>query len=304
MPQWDLIPSKSFNITTEFDQLTHVVIGTTRGYYRNPDRVEIVNTTQQFSFDAVDHPDSKQLDLELSKFCSILEEYGVQVYHPVLTPGSVQDQTRPRDIGFIIGDALVISNTQNQSRQKEFEGIRHLIAQWDGRIILIPDSIYLEGGDVIIDGHRIFIGSGQRSSVEAADFIKKNFDKDFDIIPMACKSTLDGEDILHLDCAFNVLGQGHVLIYPEAFVSVPKIIHEKYSWIEVTKSEASALATNVFSINPNTVVVRQNPQCERVNAILKQLGYNIIELVFDGVPATGGSFRCVTLPLRRIEIRK
>jgi len=51
-------------------------------------------------------------------------------------------------------------------------------------------------------------------------------------------------------------------------------------------------------------VVRQNPECMRVNTMLKQLGYNIIELAFDGVPATGGSFRCVTLPLRRIEIRK
>lgn len=304
MPQWDLVPSKKFNITTEFDQLTHVVVGTARGYHRDPDRVEIINATQQFTFNTDGHPEPEQLDLEFSKFRAILEEYGVQVYHPVLAPDSVQDQTCPRDIGFIIGDTLVISNMKNQSRQKEFEGIRHLIAQWEGRVILIPDSIYLEGGDVIVDGHRIFIGSGQRSGVDAADFVKKNFDKDFDIIPMPCRSASDGEDILHLDCAFNVLGLGHVLIYPEAFVSVPKIVHEKYSWIEVTKSEASALATNVFSINPNTVVVRQNPECKRVNTVLKQLGYNIIELAFDGVPATGGSFRCVTLPLRRIEIRK
>jgi len=289
---------------TEFDQLTHVVVGTARGYHRDPDRVEIVNATQQITFNTVGHPDSEQMDLEFSKFRSILEEYGVQVYHPVLAPDSVQDQTCPRDIGFIIADTLVISNMKNQSRQKEFEGIRHLIAQWEGRVVLIPDSIYLEGGDVIVDGHRIFIGSGQRSSGDAADFIKKNFDKDFDIIPIQCKSALDGEDILHLDWAFNILGLGHVLIYPEAFVSVPRIVHDEYSWIEVTKSEASAFATNVFSINPNTIVVRQDPECMRVNNILKQLGYNIIELAFDGVPATGGSLRCVTLPLRRIEIRK
>lgn len=304
MPRWDIIPSKKFNITTEFDQLTHVVVGTARGYHRAPGRVEIVNATQQITFNTVGHPDSEQLDSEFSKFRSILEEYGVQVYHPVLAPDSVQDQTCPRDIGFIIADTLVISNMKNQSRQKEFEGIRHLIAQWEGGIVLIPESIYLEGGDIVVDRHRIFIGSGQRSDVEAADFIKKNFNKDFDIIPIACKSALDGEDILHLDCVFNILGLGHILIYPEAFVSVPRIIQDEYSWIEVTKSEATAFATNVFSINPDTIVVRQHPECARVNTILKELGYNIIELAFDSVPSIGGSLRSVTLPLRRIEIKK
>ncbi len=296
------MPSNTFSINNEFDQLTHVIMGTSRGYHRDPARVEVVNDTQQHTLDTVGHPSERHLESEFAIFRSALEDYGIQVYQPVLAPDSVQDQTCPRDIGFIIGDALIVSNMRNQSRNLEFEGVRHFIAQWDGRIILVPDSIYLEGGDVIIDGHRVFVGSGQRSSPQAAQFIQKNFDKNFDVIPMPCTSTRDGEDILHLDCAFNILGLGHVLIYPPGLVSIPDIVRDQYDWIEVTRSEVAALAINIMSIKPDTIIARNNPACARVNNILKKLGYKVIETTFDAVPATGGSFRCATLPLRRIKI--
>jgi hypothetical protein len=37
----------------------------------------------------------------------------------------------------------------------------------------------------------------------------------------------------------------------------------------------------------------------RVNNALKALVYSVENIVFDGVPATGGSFRCASLALER-----
>ena len=107
------------------------------------------------------------------------------------------------------------------------------------------------------------------------------------------------EDVLHLDCAFNPLGQGHALIYPDGLETIPPVLRRKYAWIEVRREEADALATNVLSVAPDTVIARAGPDCARVNGELRKAGYTVLEVPFDGVPSTGGSFRCATLPLRR-----
>ena len=67
----------------------------------------------------------------------------------------------------------------------------------------------------------------------------------------------------------------------------------------VSREEAAALATNVLSIAPDTVIARAGPECARVNGELRKAGYAVLEIPFDGVPSTGGSFRCATLPLQR-----
>jgi len=294
-----MLEKVKFQINNEFDRLTHVVVGSGIGYHRDPSRVEVVNDTQQHSFTSGAYPTEQTLLPEFTAFKTVLEENGVHVYEPELAPESVQDQTCPRDIGFVIGDVLVVAAMKNQSRKHEFSGIRHLLDCWQGRVIEAPDDAFLEGGDVIIDQGHIFVGCGQRSDEAGLTFMRQNFEDSYHIVPMPCRSLADGENILHLDCTFNPLGLGHVLIYRDGLESIPAIVTEKYIEIPVNKAEAEALATNVFSISPDTVTARSAPQCARVNAVLKDLGYRVIEVDFDLVPSTGGSFRCVTMPVRR-----
>ncbi|MEM7336783.1 MAG: hypothetical protein AAF490_32220, partial [Chloroflexota bacterium] len=74
---------------------------------------------------------------------------------------------------------------------------------------------------------------------------------------------------------------------------------KQYVWVQVDGVEREHLATNVLSINPTTIVARKGETSVRVNQELKRLGYLVEEVVFDGVPATGGSFRCASLTLQR-----
>lgn len=289
----------AFNVRNEFDPLAHVVLGTARGYHRTPALVEIVNGTQRRTVEASGHPTEAQLLPEYAAFQSALEAAGVSVHQPELAPDSVQDQTCPRDIGFVIGDVFVAAGMRNASRTEELEGIRDLLARCSGRSLAVPSGVALEGGDVVVDGTHVFVGCGQRSDAAGLTFLQEHFGERFELVPLPCRSVAEGEDVLHLDCTFNPLGLGHALIYPRGLTTIPSVVRDKYAWIEVNRAEADALATNVLSIAPDTVIARAGPACARVNGALREAGYKVLEVAFDGVPSTGGSFRCATLPLQR-----
>ena len=77
---------------------------------------------------------------------------------------------------------------------------------------------------------------------------------------------------------------------------------KQYEWIMVDAVEREHLATNVLSLSPNTLIARKSFSSARVNGILRELGYTVEEVVFDGVPATGGSFRCASLVMNRRKL--
>jgi N-dimethylarginine dimethylaminohydrolase len=74
---------------------------------------------------------------------------------------------------------------------------------------------------------------------------------------------------------------------------------EQFDWIRIDGVEREHLATNVLSIDPRTIIARNHAACARVNRRLSDLGYRVEAIGFDGVPATGGSFRCASLALQR-----
>lgn len=55
----------------------------------------------------------------------------------------------------------------------------------------------------------------------------------------------------------------------------------------------------MLSIGPDIIIARNHAACARVNQTLVDLGYAVEAIGFDGVPATGGSFRCASLALNR-----
>ena len=57
----------------------------------------------------------------------------------------------------------------------------------------------IEGGDVIIDRHTVFVGISSRTSMDAVRKLTKNL-PDHEVIPIPFN-----EKYLHLDCVFNIL---------------------------------------------------------------------------------------------------
>ena len=288
-----------FAVETEFAPLRHVVPGRGAGYHRNAARLEIVNETHRKTLRDRGHPGEEQLVREFDPVRATLERAGVTVHIPDLAPESVPDQTCPRDIGFVIGDTFVAAGMRNASRVDEIDAIADPLAGCAGPRVAVPGGVALEGGDVIVDAPHVFVGAGQRSDPEGAAFLRAHLGARYDIVPVPTKPLSEGEDVLHLDCGFQPLGLGHALIYPDGLAAIPQPMRDRYAWIEVTRAEAAALATNVLSLAPGHVIARDHPDCARVNDTLRKAGYRVEELRFDAVPSTGGSFRCATLPLNR-----
>ena len=201
------------------------------------------------------------------------------------------EQVFTRDIGFTLGNRLFISEMATPIRQGEENILAHWLNEHD--ILYKKFSTHsIEGGDVIVDGKRVFIGIGHRTCMNAVQDLQKEL-PDFDIIPIPFNPKY-----LHLDCVFNILSSKDALIYPDALE--PEIVDQlssMYHLIEVSDSEQFTMGTNVLSIGHNRVF--SLPINQGVNDQLRQHGYKVLEVDFSEIIKSGGSFRCCSMPIER-----
>lgn len=288
----------AFQQYAETAPLREVIIGRYEGYRAHAAYEEIVNEDQKKGL-----PNEAALQSEFQAFRSALEAEGVTVYEPAYVGKMVYDQLTPRDIGVTIGQRFLMCNMARRSRRYEITGVFPFILSRGGEEpnLIIPDdpAALMEGGDLMVDKGRLLVGISQRTNEAGLAFLQATFGQEFEVVPVHCRPLSEGENVLHLDCTFNPVGSNHCLIYPDGFREVPEVIRKDYQWIEVRKEEQAALATNVLSIDPEVVISRDHPACERVNQEMERIGLRVIRIPFDGAPATGGSFRCCSLPLVR-----
>lgn len=282
------------HVASETGALEEVLLGFTENFHLV--EPEVVNETQRHYYGSPEAPTRERLLTEFAGFEECLRKHGARVWrvHPV--PG-VPDQLTPRDIAFVVGDRIVIGGMAKESRRMEWRGLDPLLARLPADSILrVPEGIVLEGGDVVVDRGRIFVGLSQRTGAEAIPFLEATF-PGYEVVPVKLRTLEEGEDVLHLDCAFVPVGLRHALIFPAGMETIPEQVLDTYELIEVDPGEQKELATNVLSISPNVVISRT--RAERVNHELRAIGLEVCALEFNDAPKTGGSFRCCSLPIRR-----
>lgn len=286
----DLLPS----VFSETGTLTRVIIGEPARFVLP----EPINQKQRYWLEnPASRPDPATLVTEFDGMQAALEAQGVEVLRPTPVDG-VPDQLTPRDIGVVIGDVFVQMHMATECRANEWQGIRQVIDTLPAQHFLeVPSSAVLEGGDVVVDRDFIFVGTGERSNAEGVRFLQEHFSEKFTVVEVPLLGEAEGHDILHLDCAFVPVGKSSALIYPDGLARIPEALQDQYDWIEVTQEEQLALATNVLSLSPTTVLSRNT--ATRTNDILRERGINVIEIEFNETPKGGGSFRCASLPLNR-----
>ncbi|WP_342574189.1 dimethylarginine dimethylaminohydrolase family protein [Solibacillus sp. FSL K6-1781] len=249
---------------------------------------EVINDVQKKYED--DNIDQELAVKQHRNFEQALRNAGVEIIK--LPPSKDHpEQVFTRDIGFTIGNHLFVSEMANPIRQGEEE----VLAQWlnNNKISYKNLSLHsIEGGDVIVDGNRVFVGISDRTCKKAIQNLQKEL-PDYEIIPIPFNPKY-----LHLDCVFNILSSEDALIFPEAFE--PKIVNllsSMYHLIEVSESEQFSMGTNVLSIGQNRVL--SLPVNRDVNYQMKQHGYEVLEVDFSEIIKSGGSFRCCSMPILR-----
>ncbi|MGN7327813.1 dimethylarginine dimethylaminohydrolase family protein [Bacillus pumilus] len=217
---------------------------------------------------------------------------------PIMLPANDRypEQVFTRDIGFTIGHTLFVSSMAASVRQGEEQLLKEW-AQEDGFKTVSLSNGTIEGGDVLVDQTRVFVGMSKRTNPAAIHELKKEL-PDHDIIPIHLPP-----HILHLDCVMNILSQDEMLIYPEAFKKEDlHLLNMHYHLIEISEQEQFTLGPNVLSIGQKKVI--SLPINQETNAALTAHGYTVIEVDFSEIIKSGGSFRCCTLPIRRSSTKK
>ena len=267
------------------------------------------------SYESVLHgvyPVEEDMVKEMDAFLAVLKKYDVDVYRPA--PVKNCNQVFSRDVGFVIDDKIIVSNII-PDRQEEIDAYEEIYRQIHYKQIYnLPESVHVEGGDVVLYKDYIFLGQYDfpdyrqvktaRTNRLALDYLKMIFPEKT-IIPLnLLKSDTDPyQGILHLDCTFMPVGRDKAIIYKKGFMNPRDADHlidifGKENVFEITTEEMYFMNSNVFSISEDVVVTEEH--FTRLNKHLREKWGMTVETVpYREISKMGGLLRCSTLPLRR-----
>ena len=301
----------SLNVNNEFGKLNKVVLGIALSNGGIPKLEECYDPKSREHVQNATFPEEANLIDELNQFLNILKKYNVSVFRPTLIED--YNQIFSRDIAFVIGEKLVVSNII-QDREKEINAIENIISQINpSNIIRLSNKARVEGGDVIVHNDHIFIGYSKdedfkqfqvaRTNEIAIEEIKENFSNKKIVAFELKKSDYQAkENALHLDCCFQPIGKNMAIIYEEGFkrkedVDYIRRLFGEDKLIKITQKEMYDMNSNVFSISEDTIVSEIG--FKRLNSILRTKGFKVEEIKFSEIAKMEGLLRCTTLPLQR-----
>jgi N-dimethylarginine dimethylaminohydrolase len=244
-------------------------------------------------------------------FAAVLKKHGVQVFRPEVIPDC--NQIFSRDIAFVVDNKLVKANIL-PDREREFDAILHVLDHIEkDQILMPPEEVHVEGGDVMPWAEYLFVGTytradyreyiTARTNQEAVDYLKDHFPaRTVKAFELRKSNTDPRKNALHLDCCFQPVGRDMAILHRESFLNP-----EEYHWLreyfgadkvfEITEEEMYRMFSNIFSISPEVVV--SDRSFARLNTWLRDRGLTVEEIAYQEVGKQGGLLRCSTLPLER-----
>ena len=302
----------NLNITNETGKLKSVVLGMPTSMGKPHSLEDSYDPKSYHSLDHGIYPTEEGIVHEMSELEKVLRKHDVEIFRPSLI--KEYNQVFARDVAFVIEDKMIISNII-QERYDEQDAYRKIFARvgWK-KIINLPDTAHIEGGDVIVWNDFLFIGTcfsedyrnfkTARTNEYAIEVLKEYFPKKR-IIDLELKKhdTDPFKGILHLDCTFNPIGKDKCIIYKDGFVDESDYrllldIFGEENCFHVTQQEMFEMNPNIFSISPEIVV--SDSSFTRLNDHLRsEWGMTVEEVPYREISKMGGLLRCSTLPLVR-----
>lgn len=307
----NIINMLKLNVRDETSRLRAVVLGTAESCGPIPKIEDAYDPKSVEHIKLGTYPLEKDMIAEMEALNAVFEKYNVKVYRPSVIKD--YNQIFSRDIAFAIEDKLIISNIL-PNRENEIEAIQYIIDEIDPvKVIETSEDIHFEGGDVMLWGNYIFIGTYKgndyseiitaRTNMKGVNFIKELFPnkivKEFDLVK---SNTIANENALHLDCCFQPVGKDKAIIHKEGFRDENdyKYLVDLFGMenlFHITKDEMYQMFSNVFSISNEVVVSEKN--FTRLNNWLRQQGFTVEEVSYAEISKQEGLLRCSTMPLIR-----
>jgi len=299
------------NVKDESSRLRAVVLGTAKSNGPTPKIEEAYDPKSLEHIIAGTYPIEADMVLEMDAFEAVFKKYGVTVYRPEIIQN--YNQIFTRDIGFVIDDVFVKSNIL-PDRERELDAIQYVIDQMNpAKVVRPPEEVHIEGGDVMLWGNYIFVGTYKgsdykdyitaRTNWQGVEYLRKLFPnkivKEFDLV----KSKIEARDnALHLDCCFQPVGETKGIIYKRGFREEADYmflvqLFGKENLFHIEREEMYHMYSNVFSIAPDVVVSER--KFTRLNNWLRENRFTVEEIPYAEIAKQEGLLRCSTLPLIR-----
>lgn len=300
------------NIKNETGRLKSVVLGQPKSIGPVPTLEESYDAKSYYSIENGIYPKEEDIIAEMTAFEKVLKKYDVEVFRPNIIKD--YNQVFARDVAFVIEDKMIISNVI-KDRADEQEAYRKIFEKVEWRkIINLPETAHIEGGDVIVWDDFLFVGTcfsedyrnykTARTNEYAIEILKEYFPKKR-IIDLDLKKNdkVPYQGVLHLDCTFNPIGKDKCIIYKDGFVDESDYqliidIFGEENCFHITPDEMFEMNPNIFSISPEVVV--SDETFTRMNDFLRnEWGFTVEEIPYREISKMGGLLRCSTMPLVR-----
>ncbi|MDW5287736.1 dimethylarginine dimethylaminohydrolase family protein [Formosa sp. PL04] len=301
----------SLNVKNETSRIRAVVLGTAISNGPIPLIEEAYDPKSIEHIKAGTYPVEADMVKEIEAVANVFKKYDVTVFRPKIIEN--YNQIFTRDIAFVIDNKFVKANIL-PDREKELEALHDVINQINPEDIIIPpEDVHIEGGDVMLWNNYIFIGTYKgsdypnhitaRTNMQGVNFIKKLFPnkivKEFDL----AKSKTEARDnALHLDCCFQPVGKDKGIIYKNGFREESDYLYlvdlfGKDNLFHITRDEMYTMNSNVFSIDENVVISEE--KFIRLNTWLRSKDIVVEEVPYAEISKQEGLLRCSTMPLIR-----
>ena len=297
-------------VDNEYSRLKSVVLGNALDMGDPPEFFDAFDPRSLYHIKNNSFPNEKAIVAEVNSFYSVLKKHNIEVYRP--TNIYECNQVFARDLGFVISNIFFQSNIV-ENRKIELNGLNHILKNINVGVVKLPEFMHIEGGDVILHDDKVFIGSYSgkdysdlitaRTNKESINYLSKMLPNK-EIIPIEINKSNSNifDNILHLDCCFQPIGEKNAIICPDGFSSkdqldlVLNIFGENNVYLAYGE-EAFNLISNLLVLSPKVIV--SDKRFSKINTWLERNDFFVEKISYKNVSKMSGLFRCSTLPLLR-----
>lgn len=186
------------------------------------------------------------------------------------------------DTAVVFPEAALIARPGAESRQRETEGVRDALRRFGMPIRDLTGPATLDGGDVLVIGRQVFIGSSTRTNATAVNQMRRF------LRPLGYKvRVVPVEGCLHLKSAVTAVAPDTVLINSD---HVPREAFTGLETIEVDPDEQ--VGANALLVGDVVVYASGFP---KTRARLEQKGLRVRVVDVDELAKAEGGVTCCAL---------
>ncbi len=220
-----------------------------------------------------------------------IEAAGASVEICADEPG-LPDMAFTMNAGFVAGSTAVVSRFRHPERQPEepFWKARFEVLGFEVVELPAPADVRFEAGDAFLVDERLMGGYGFRSDRRALLALGDLLGRD------VIAAQLVDERFYHTDTCFGPRGRGRALLFPGAFApeDLDRLLDALPDAVQLTEAEALTFVCNSVLIGDKVLTATCPP---RVRDALEGFGLTVETVDMGEFHKSGGSVRCLTLPL-------